>query len=241
MSMNSRFRTAAPSIVTAAGMLLGFSSIAVAASGRVETAAWLIVYCTFLDKADGSLARILGVSSRFGMEMDSYSDFTSFGIAPAALLWFSLYDTAAVPIWWVAFASLTWVLMTAVRLARFNVDDCADTDCFSGVPTTLAAGVFASLFLTLERAGLVTAWGSSLIPLFLALGILMVGRLRIPKIKPRKSRAFNLFQYSMILLALAIAVARVLPEALLALSSGYLVIGGLVGNRTPSSIDDEAG
>ena len=39
------------------------------------------MYSAILDKADGSLARLLKAGSEFGMQMDSLSDFAAFGIA----------------------------------------------------------------------------------------------------------------------------------------------------------------
>lgn len=239
--MGSRIREVAPSAVSATSMFLGLASVALSATGRVELAAWFVIYCTFLDKADGTLARALKVSSRFGMEMDSYSDFTAFGIAPAALVWFGLTDGSAVPVAWVGFASLTWVLLTAIRLARFNLDTDGERDTFTGVPTTLAAGIYASLYLTLFDFDLLRQWGSAMVPIALALAVLMVGHLRIPKIKPRKSRAYNGFQGSMILVALIVALLQTLPVVLLVLSFGYLVIGGLVSLRKPAAADGESG
>jgi len=239
--MKSNIRKAAPSAVSAASMLLGLASMVMAASGRFELAAWFIIYCTFLDKADGSLARALNASSRFGVEMDSYSDFTAFGLAPAALTWFSLGGDPPATTLWVAFGSLTWVLMTAIRLARFNLESGGESEDFEGVPTTLAAGVFASLFLTLDHQGLLDQWGPALVPVVLGLAVMMVGRLRIPKIRARRSKAFNVFQASLILLALVVAVLQAVPEVLLVLSAGYLVIGAIAARRKPTTATGDPG
>lgn len=239
--MKSTIRKAAPSAVSASSMLLGLASVAMAASGRYELAAWFIIYCTFLDKADGTLARALNASSRFGMEMDSYSDFTAFGLAPAALVWFSLGGDFCATTLWVAFGSLVWVLMTAIRLARFNLESGGGGEDFVGVPTTLAAGVFGSLFLTLDHRGLLDPWGIALVPVALGLAVLMVGRMPIPKIRSRKSRIFNLFQVSMILLALVVSLLQAVPEVLLVLSSGYLVIGGIAARRKPTTATRDPG
>ena len=39
------------------------------------------------DFMDGKVARLLGVSSKFGAELDSLSDFVSFGVAPGFLMY----------------------------------------------------------------------------------------------------------------------------------------------------------
>ena len=51
-----------------------------------EISVSLIVFASFLDNIDGKLARLLKTNSDFGVELDSLSDFLSFGIAPAIVV-----------------------------------------------------------------------------------------------------------------------------------------------------------
>lgn len=222
-------RQALPTVISATSMFLALASCVLAASKQVEAAAWVIIYCGFLDKLDGIVARALGVSSPFGMEMDSFSDFTAFGVAPAVLAWFAVSDLAGVPDAWVAASAFTFPFLAAVRLARFNLVTHADPECFTGVPTTFAALLLAALFLTLRGLGEV---GSLfLVAAMPGIAVLMVTRLRIPKLKPRRSRAFNAFQVGCGLAVLAVSVLQVLPVLPLAVGVGYLVIGALAGRR----------
>lgn len=222
-------RQALPTVISATSMFLALASCVLAASKQVEAAAWVIIYCGFLDKLDGIVARALGVSSPFGMEMDSFSDFTAFGVAPAVLAWFAVSDLAGVPDAWVAASAFTFPFLAAVRLARFNLVTHADPECFTGVPTTFAALLLAALFLTLRGLGEV---GSLfLVAAMPGIAVLMVTRLRIPKLKPRRSRAFNAFQVGCALAVLAVSVLQVLPVLPLAVGVGYLVIGALAGRR----------
>ncbi len=230
--MDPRLRQAAPTVISATSMFLALASCVLAALGRVEAAAWVIIYCGFLDKLDGIAARALGVSSPFGMEMDSFSDFTAFGVAPALLVWFAASELAGLPAAWVAASAFTFPFLAAVRLARFNLVTHSDPECFTGVPTTFTALLLASLFLTVHDLGLGEEGSLFLVAVMPGLAVLMVTRLRIPKLKPRRSRAFNVFQVGTALVVLALSVLQVLPEVPLAVGMGYLVIGALVGRRT---------
>ena len=228
-----RARLALPNAISATNMVLGLVSVAMSAAGRFEWAAWLIVYSTILDKADGAVARALGAGSAFGMEMDSFSDLTSFGIAPAALTWFALTASPGVePAVWVGFASATWVLSSSFRLARFNLVTHEDADFFTGLPTTAAAGVYATLFLSLRDLGVLRAASPALPALVIAFAVLMVSGLRISKIKRRRSGIVNLLQGAAMATTVVLSAVRALPEVLLVLAVAYLLAGSLAGRRS---------
>lgn len=229
--MNTRLRQALPTGISAVNMFLGLASCVLSAVGRVEAAAWVIVYCGFLDKLDGIVARALRSSSPFGMEMDSFSDFTAFGVAPALLVWFAASEQPDIPATWVAAAAFFFPFLAAIRLARFNLVTHSDPECFTGVPTPLAALLVSSLFLTVRDLGLREDGFLFVIAIFPGVAVLMVTRLRIPKLKPRRSRAFNWFQVGTALVVLAASILQTLPELPLAVGVGYLVIGALVGRR----------
>lgn len=228
-NMNPRVRQVVPTGISTASMFLALVSCVLAASGRHETAAWAIIYCGFLDKLDGIAARALGVSSPFGMEMDSFADFTAFGIAPALLVWFSASSLEGVPDAWVAISAFAFPALAAVRLARFNLVTHSDPECFTGVPTTFIALLLASLFLTTRDLGLGAGGLLFVVALMPGLAVLMVTRLRIPKLKARRSRAFNAFQWALALLVLGVSLAQTLPEIPLAVGVGYLIVGSLKG------------
>src|SRR4051812_1021548 len=140
-----------PNAVTALSLLLGLASVAASAQGDFELAAWMVLWCTLLDKADGTAARLLKATSAFGVEFDSFADFVSFGIAPAALLYFRLAPGGA-PRALVIVAASLYAVALAVRLARFNITTGGDS-AFQGVPGTLMGGVLASGYLALHKHG----------------------------------------------------------------------------------------
>lgn len=238
-------RSVLPSLVTCASMVLGLVSIVLSSTGRFELAAWLIVYSTILDKIDGSLARALGAGSDFGMQMDSFSDFAAFGIAPGALTWFVVTATDPTPIMaaWAGFAAVALPISASLRLARFNLIAAENPTHFTGVPTTFAAGLFATFYLSLVDLGLVSGTvpptfdlglsigaGLLLPSVAIGLGLLMIGNVRIPKLRKPDGATAAIVAGVTLAVLVVLALLRRFPEVHLVLGTGYLVVGS-AGNR----------
>ena len=85
-ALRHKTRFVIPNMITAASLVMGLVSIFFSQRHDFETAAWVILYSTILDKLDGTTARALKASTSFGTEFDSFSDFTAFGLAPAFLV-----------------------------------------------------------------------------------------------------------------------------------------------------------
>jgi CDP-diacylglycerol--serine O-phosphatidyltransferase len=66
----------------------GLTGIRFALEERWEFAIGAIALAAILDTLDGRMARLLKGQSKFGAELDSLSDFISFGVAPALILFF---------------------------------------------------------------------------------------------------------------------------------------------------------
>lgn len=110
----------------------------------MTTAAFVWAACVF-DFFDGFAARLLGVSSPIGKELDSLADMVSFGLLPALLMFTLIGDASAAGpegYAYFAFAALLVAVFSALRLAIFNVDE-NQKDSFRGLPTPANA-----LFLT---------------------------------------------------------------------------------------------
>ncbi len=82
------FHILAPNLVTVLAMAAGITSIRLSAQGKWELAIIAIFLAAIFDGLDGRIARLLKASTKFGAELDSLSDFVSFGVAPAMLLYF---------------------------------------------------------------------------------------------------------------------------------------------------------
>lgn len=137
-------KTILPNVVTMLALSAGLTAIRFAINDNYEMAVIAIIIAGLLDGLDGSLARRLKSSSRFGAELDSLSDVVSFGVAPAIVLYlWALQNLGGIG--WVA--SLSFTVCCALRLARFNsqLDDEDEAHkragFFTGIPAPMAAGL----------------------------------------------------------------------------------------------------
>lgn len=133
-----------PNALTVGALCAGLTAIRFALIGRWDLAVFAIIVAGIFDGLDGRMARLLGGTSKFGAELDSLSDFVSFGVAPAIMLY----------LWTMhAYGGLGWALVLlfavccALRLARFNTA-LGDPNpppwsrfYFTGVPAPAGAGL----------------------------------------------------------------------------------------------------
>jgi len=151
LSPKDRLRVMAPSLFTATNMICGFSAVLLAFSEHFHAAAALLAVAIVMDICDGFVARAVGATSPFGVQLDSMADLISFGMAPAVLV-----HTWALREWpllsWVF--AFFWLGCAAFRLARFNVtvDPLADKRYFIGLPSPGAALVPIATIFALQRA-----------------------------------------------------------------------------------------
>lgn len=138
------FRKMAPNIVTLMALCAGVSTIRFAVLGKWSMALLCILFAGIFDGLDGRVARKLKASSKFGAELDSLSDFVSFGVAPAILMY--QWSLNALPHWGWIF-TLMFAVAMALRLARFNtmLEDASVPEYWShyfvGVPAPMAAAL----------------------------------------------------------------------------------------------------
>jgi CDP-diacylglycerol--serine O-phosphatidyltransferase len=132
-----------PNALTLLGLCTGATAIRFALSGHWQAAVIAIVLAAVLDAMDGRIARLLGLESKFGAQLDSLADLVSFGIAPSVLVYmWTLYHSGGAG-WTIA---MVFSACCAIRLARFNTqppdneeDHHAPTSYFTGVPAPAAA------------------------------------------------------------------------------------------------------
>ena len=138
------FRRMAPNIVTLMALCAGITTIRFAIMGKWTSAILCIFFACIFDGLDGRVARKLKASSKFGAELDSLSDFVSFGVAPAILMY--QWSLSAIPHWGWIF-TLMFAAAMSMRLARFNtmLEDSAVPEYWShyfvGVPAPMAAAM----------------------------------------------------------------------------------------------------
>ena len=107
-----------PNILTLGGVCLGISSIKFSIDGNFSLAVTLILFAAILDALDGRIARLIKGTSEFGKELDSLTDFVSFGIAPVFILYFWELNTYGKLGWAI---TLIYSVCCVLRLARFNL------------------------------------------------------------------------------------------------------------------------
>jgi CDP-diacylglycerol--serine O-phosphatidyltransferase len=178
-----RARLLAPSMFTTLNMVSGLSSVLLAFRGHFTIAAVLIAVSIVLDIADGYVARLIGATSPFGLQLDSLADLITFGLAPAILVHTWALDEWPILAWLVAYF---WLACAAFRLARFNVtiDPAADKRYFVGLPSPGAAAVVMATILALDSphwgpgSGPWRAWFPLVVSVVPALLMVMTVRFR---------------------------------------------------------------
>ena len=135
-------RVLLPNIITLSGLSFGLSSIRFALESDFNLAIICILFAGLCDVLDGMLARHLHSESDLGAQLDSLSDFLSFGIAPGLLIYMSIFNQASIG----AFAALAFIIFSCLRLALYNVrleesktKDGEPDHFFSGIPTPVGA------------------------------------------------------------------------------------------------------
>lgn len=239
----SSVRFVFPNLVTCIGMSLGIMSIFFSVQGNAVQAAWLITLCVLVDKADGAVARLLNAGSEFGVQLDSLSDLITFNVAPAVMGVSVVLKDATLAQWpWllaIYATGVVFVICGALRLARFNcaaAEGAAPKKFFVGVPTTMAGGVTATLFLALQAHLPVETFDVYLLPVMLLMAILMVSNLYLPKLNPDRKYSFvKVFQLFNLVVAPILALLQIFPEYLFALALLYVVVG-LVWSNRPSVV-----
>ncbi|MDC1068538.1 CDP-diacylglycerol--serine O-phosphatidyltransferase [Candidatus Kapabacteria bacterium] len=132
-----------PNLLTLGNLFCGFASVVYSFDADFKRAAIFVVIGAFFDLFDGVVARLIGVASEFGGQLDSLSDVVTFGLAPSILLYqFHFHEFGEIGI----LLSSVPALFGALRLARFNVqlDSLEDKKYFVGMPIPSSAMIIIS-------------------------------------------------------------------------------------------------
>ncbi len=213
-----KYITVLPSLITILNGVCGFAAIICASKVQVSgdnlrltpfaMSGYLILVAMVADVLDGRVARMSKSTSSFGGQLDSLCDVISFGVAPAFLVvkilsyklgiagMNEVFESYLCRFIWLAAA--VYISCTAIRLARFNVENEEDESAhmsFIGLPTPAAAGVIVSLVifhqevlleLSAKSPQVSSILGTAILcvlpVLLLCMGILMVSRIRYPHV-----------------------------------------------------------
>lgn len=206
-----------PNVFTCLNLFSGCIATVMVFRNHLDWAAYLIFLAAFFDLLDGMLARMIGLNSAYGKELDSLADMVSFGFVPGAILFKLLQQTEfnswPLPEWIlqiIQFLPFVLTVFSALRLAKFNLDT-RQTTSFIGLPTPAATLLVVSLPMILIQ-GSGRYENIILNPLFLlsvvaTLSILLVAELPLFSLKI-KSLNFreNIFQFVLLIFSVILVV-----------------------------------
>lgn len=140
-----------PNIITSCNLISGCIATCFAFQGDTGMALAMIVAGAVFDFFDGMSARLLGVSSPIGKELDSLADVVTFGVAPSTMLFYELlvvdYPSCIESLrTFLPYAAYIMAAFSALRLAKFNLDE-RQTLGFIGMPTPANALFWGSLIV----------------------------------------------------------------------------------------------
>ena len=185
-----------------------------------------ITLAAILDALDGRIARLIKGTSDFGKELDSLTDFVSFGIAPAFIIYFWELNKYGKIGWAI---TLIYSVCCVLRLARFNLtkfkpEESWKQNYFEGVPSPIGALLILSpLVLELTETNLIIN-KNYFVPLFtLFVAVLLISKVPTYSFKNIKIKpALTVF----ILLGIGVALVTLMFftfETLLVFSLFYIL------------------
>ena len=199
-----------PNQITSLNLIFGLVGVVFALRNRLDMAFYCMLAASVCDFLDGLAARLLGAYSHMGKELDSLCDLVSFGFLPALMLCvlMQLYRFDESPVCWLP---LALTLFSALRLAKFNVDE-RQTSGFLGLPTPAAALLCGALCCYCCHTPLefLSTWVSgAFIPLLtLCLCILLVSEVPMFSFKMHRgdSRTLQVKRWTLVAFFVAAAV-----------------------------------
>lgn len=227
-----------PNLITLSNLALGCMGIWFTFQGEPLHAAWCIGLALLADFLDGLVARLLGVASELGVQLDSLADVVSFGVLPGFLM-FHLLESMQAPTA-MAISMLLIPLLSAYRLAKFNIDK-RQTQGFIGLPTPSLALWMASFPLIREFGPdwmlpyATSIWGMAVTAWVLS--FLLISELPLLALKFKTwGLAENKLRYALILMGLCFMLifgAGGIPLTL----GGYILISVFSVGKEKNSVE----
>ena len=234
--VNCQLKKHIPNTITCCNLLSGCVSAMFAFEGMYLPAFVCIIVGAVFDFFDGLTARALKVSSPIGKELDSLADIITFGLAPAVMVFSWLRECAdanlcisAASI--VPFSAFLLVAFSALRLAKFNVDE-RQTSSFIGLPTPANALFWGALVLGSHDAIVAHPYGWALvIALVMLFSWLLVAEIPMFSLK-FKSLAWKANRTAYIFLIVSLVLLILLGlNGLSAVIGWYIILSILTQKR----------
>ena len=133
-----------PNILTCLNLVNGACACIFAAWGYPLGSLVFLAVALLFDCLDGMVARQLDAVSSIGKELDSLADIVSFGLTPSIVLLVWCKDAFPANLSFLNYIPLLIVVCSAIRLAKFDVDD-SQAENFKGLPTPANALLITSI------------------------------------------------------------------------------------------------
>ena len=213
-----------PSMFTVGTIFAGFFAVISTFHGDYGPAAVAIGIAVVLDGLDGRIARLVGATSDFGVQLDSLADVISFGLAPAVLVYaWGLEDFGN----FARMAAFVFLICGAMRLARFNVQ-VGDLRHFAGLPIPAGAGMIAATVHLFGDPIDSAVFKYALISMVYVVGLLMISTIRYPSLK-HVNLTRGKSHLNVLVLALIVAGVIWYSQQFLMIIATVYVSSGLVG------------
>ena len=200
-----------PNTITSMNLLCGALGVIFTFQGALHIAFYLMLAAAVCDFLDGFAARLLKAYSPMGKELDSLADLVSFGLLPSMMLHRRLVEGGMTG--FVAYIPLVICVFSALRLAKFNIDD-RQSENFLGLPTPACAMwcgslVYAADHGVMSMAGLLH--GQYMIPIAsVVLALLLVSEIPMFSFKFKKGSEYNRIRFYFIGIVAVFAIATLI-------------------------------
>lgn len=210
-----------PNTITSLNLLCGALGVIFTFQGQLNIAFFLMLAAAACDFLDGFAARMLDAYSPMGKELDSLADLVSFGLLPSLMMHRRLVEGGVTGFW--AYIPLIICVFSALRLAKFNVDD-RQGENFLGLPTPACAMWCGSLIYAADH-GVMSMAGllhdAYLIEISsIVLALLLISEIPMFSLKFKKGSPYNRIRIYFICIAALFAAATLI----LKINWAYIVL-----------------
>lgn len=160
-------------ILTYIGMIFGLCGVISSFNGNILPAIIFLMLSAVCDMFDGKIARTMKRTKqekRFGIQIDSLSDFLCFGVLPAMIGYNIGMDE-----WYFMPAIIYYVLAALIRLAYYNVMEEErqdktekDIEMCTGLPVPPSAFIFPVIYLVCKICSFEVEWVYAAVMLIVA-------------------------------------------------------------------------
>jgi CDP-diacylglycerol---serine O-phosphatidyltransferase len=169
-----------PNSLTCLNLLCGCIGIVFVLEGYPVPAAYFVWAACIFDFFDGFAARWLKASSPIGKELDSLADMVSFGVLPSIMMYTWLNNQSEHA--YLPFIAFTISIFSALRLAKFNIDE-RQTNSFIGLPTPANALFLTALPFLPEGILIFTQQAWVLVVIIMVFSLLLVSEIELFALK----------------------------------------------------------